>query len=87
MQKKLHLIEIFMMETLVHTQAVPGLVLLATESTIKSHHRDVRLYVVPDVGPVVAGSATDHAAEVPGVSPGDQGVNLGIQGGVNICKQ
>ena len=87
MQKKLHLIEIFMMETLVHTQAVPGFVLLATEITIKSHVSDMRLHVVPDVGPVVAGSAADHAAKISSVSPGDLGVDLCIKGGVSIYKQ
>ena len=87
MQKKLHLIKMFMMDTLVHTQAIPGFVLFTTEITIKSHNSDMRLYMVPDVGSVVAGSATDHAAKISGIRSGDQGVNLCIQAGVSICKQ
>ena len=70
-----------------HTQAVPGFVLLTTEITIKSYNSYMSLHMVPDVGSVVAGSAANHAAKISAICPGDQGVNLCIQGGVSIYKQ
>ena len=68
-----------MMQAFVYIETVPGLVLLATQVTMKSSTGHMCFYVIPDVLSDSAGLATNHALELPCGSLAHKGINLGIQ--------
>ena len=68
-----------MMQTFVHIETVPGLVLLATQITMKPITGHMSFNVIPYVLPDIAGLATHHALQLPCRSLTHQGVNLGVQ--------